>query len=118
MKSKYLLISLLALTGCFKNYIPDESLVVQGSDLILPPNYELSEPTMVNSIYEDTYESAEEASKRILLETTNTNTKSMTKTDKKKQNLNKWLLQKAGGQARIANIKNILQDDIKHEEDK
>lgn len=108
MKNKLLILSVLILAaGCTKKTGPDESIIVQGDSLRLPPEYILKAPDEVKTIKEEE-KSVDSKSQEILL-------KGEVKEDK---DVNTWLMDNAGGQDRVKNIKTILDDDIKKENSK
>lgn len=107
--NKYLiaLFAVVALSGCMKKTGPDETAIIQGNDLRLPPDYELVAPSNVYTI-STTPKTAETRSQEILLKGT----------IKQDDSVNKDLLIRAGGQKRVKNIKDILDYELKQEESK
>jgi hypothetical protein len=106
-KTLIALFAVIALSGCMKQKGPDETAIIEGNDLRLPPNYELVEPNNVYTI-STTPKTAESKSQEILLKGT----------IKQDDSVNKELLINAGGQKRVKNIKEILDYELKQEESK
>lgn len=107
MKKSLLILSVLALTGCMKKYGPDETMIIQGDSLRLPPEYELVAPKKVKTIKTKS-ESAETQSQKLLLNGSISNTED--------KNVNSWLIKNAGGNKRVKNIKSILKEDLAAEQ--
>lgn len=107
MKKTLAILSIITLTGCMKKFGPDETMVMQGNDLRLPPEYELTAPKKVKTIKTEQV-SVETQSQKLLLDS------SISNQDDK--NLNTWLLKNAGGTNRVKNIKQILKNDLTKEE--
>jgi predicted small lipoprotein YifL len=106
MKNILIILALLSLTGCFKKFGPDETTIMQGEALRLPPEYELAAPQNVKTIKTQN-SSAQEQSKKILL--------GDSKNEVENSNVNSWILKNAGGNNRVKNIKQILKEDIAEE---
>lgn len=106
MKKTLGLFSLILIASCSSKPVtgPDASTATLGNELRLPPEYTLLAPEDVETIRE-TPEDVKTKSKKILLKGEAVDRESK---------LNTWLLNKAGGQARVKNIKQVLEDDIKN----
>lgn len=107
MKKTLIILSTIALAGCMKKHGPDDSMVLEGSELRLPPEYTLQAPNKVKTI-KTTPDSVNVKSQKLLLQGTIKN-----QDDK---NVNSWLIKNAGGDARVKNIKQVLEDDIAKEQ--
>tara|TARA_Y100001960_G_scaffold313821_1_gene377268 strand:+ start:835 stop:1164 length:330 start_codon:yes stop_codon:yes gene_type:complete len=106
MKKALAVLSIIALTGCMKKLGPDETMVMQGSELRLPPEYTLKAPGKVNTIKKEK-PSVQQQSQKLLLDGSINNND---------EDVNSWLLKNAGGNKRVKNIKEVLADDIAREE--
>jgi len=102
MKKTLLILLTLTAFGCSGRKAPDESMVIiRTESLHLPPEYELLAPEDVKSIKKEE-PSIQDTSKALLLGSE----KSVAK-----KNENSWLINKAGGDSRIKNIKKVLNKD-------
>jgi len=106
MKKSLLILSVIALTSCMKKTGPDESTVMPGEALRLPPEYTLTAPKDVTTIKTEA-EPVDSRAQKILLNGT---------VDHEEKDVNSWILKNAGGNKRVKNIKAILKDDIKAEQ--
>jgi hypothetical protein len=107
MKKALAVLSIIALTGCMKKMGPDETMVMQGSELRLPPEYTLKAPNKVKTIKKEK-PSVQQQSQKLLLDGSINN--------QADENVNSWLLKNAGANKRVKNIKEVLADDIAREE--
>jgi len=106
MKKQLLILSVIALAGCMKKSGPDESTVMPGEALKLPPEYSLTAPKEVTTIKTDA-EPVNSRSQKILLNGT---------IEHDDKNVNNWIIKNAGGNKRVKNIKEILKEDLKAEQ--
>lgn len=109
MKKTLAILSVIALTGCMKKFGPDETMVMQGNELRLPPEYALKAPEDVKTVKQEE-ESASVQSQKLLLNQPINNTENA--------EVNTWLIKNAGGEKRVKNIKQVLKNDLKQETSK
>ncbi|MCP4355716.1 MAG: DUF3035 domain-containing protein [Proteobacteria bacterium] len=104
MNKTLLFLLTLAAFGCSGRKAPDESMVIIRTEKIhLPPEYELLAPEDVKSIKKEN-STIQETSKSLLLGA---------KKAESKSNENSWLVNKAGGESRVKNIKKVLKEEEK-----